>query len=224
MSGTILITGANGSLAIPGVQHLLTHYPQYAVILTVRNTSETDANTKKLRDIISQHPKANTSIRTLDFSNLSEVHAFANTLAADVANGTLPPLAGIICNAFYWNLVSGAELTTDGYEKTFQVNHIAQAALVLHLIGSFGSGGGRVVLLASDAHLPGKNGLEKYPPAIPEDLELLVKPGPDKPVDNFGHGFHRYAVSKLAIVMWMYALNQHLEQVCVNDINLYSLF
>lgn len=69
------------------------------------------------------------------------------------------------------------------------------------------------MLFSSDSHWPGKNGMAKYPPAIPDDLDLLVKPAADEPVDCFGRGFLRYANSKLAIVMWMYTLNRALEKV-----------
>lgn len=211
MAGTIIITGANGSLAIPAVQHLLTKYPTYTALLTVRNTSDTDLNTKRLRETVMQHPQANWSIRKLDLADLSAVHDFADTVAAEITDGKLPPLASIVCNAYYWNLVDDAEVTVDRYEKTFQVNHLAHAALVLRLLGSFESSGGRVVLLSSDSHWPGKNSLEKYPPAIPDDLNLLVEPG-NESSDKFGHGFQRYAISKLVIVMWMYALNNHLAK------------
>lgn len=214
MAGTIIITGANGSLAIPAVQHLLANYPNYALVLTVRNTLDADANTKRLRDLLKQYPDADSSIRELDLTKLSAVHDFATTVAAEIDNGKLPPLASIICNAYYWNLVGHVETTVDGYEKTFQVNYLAHAALVLRLLGSFGPNGGRVVLFSSDAHWPGKNSLEKYPPAIPNDLQQLVKPAADDPPDNFGRGFQRYAVSKLAAVMWMYVLNRYLEKVC----------
>lgn len=216
MAGTIFITGANSSLAIPAVQHLLTKYPDYTTVLAVRNTSDTDVNTKRLRNTISQYPNAKSSIRQLDLSDLPAVHDFASAMAAEIADGKLPPLASIVCNAYYWNLAGDAEVTGDGYEKTFQVNHLAHVALILRLLGRFGSEGGRVVLLATDAHWAGKNGLEKYPPSIPDDLELLVKPVPDKPSENFGRGFQRYAVSKLAVIMWMYALNRYLEKVCIN--------
>ena len=213
MAGTIIISGANSSLAIPAVQHLLTSYPHYAAILTVRNASDTDANTRKLRDTVAQYSNTKTSIRQLDLANLSAVHDFASAVTAEIADGRIPPLASIICNAYYWNLAGDAQVTGDGYEKSFQVTHLAHVALVLRCLGSFGSDGGRVVLLSSDAHWPGKNSLEKYPPAIPDDLELLVRPAPDKSTDNFGRGFQKYAVSKLAVVMWMYALNRYLEKV-----------
>jgi NAD(P)-dependent dehydrogenase (short-subunit alcohol dehydrogenase family) len=218
-TGTILITGANGSLAVPAVKYLLSKSATYTCILTVRNTSDNDVNTKRLRETLPQYQGAGSriSIRQLDLSNLSAVHEFARTIASEVANGKLPPLAGIVCNAFYWNLTGDAELTGDGYDKSVQVNHIAHAALVLRLLGSFGAQGGRIVLFSSDAHWPGKNGLEKYPPAMPDDLELLVKPVPDSPPDNMGRGFQRYAVSKLAVTMWMYALNRYLQKACLSS-------
>lgn len=97
------------------------------------------------------------------------------------------------------------------------MNHIAHVALVLQLVGSFGPDGGRVVLFSSDAHWPGKNGLEKYPPTIPEDLELLIKPEADVTKEKEGLAFQRYANSKLAITSWMYALNQRLENVSVQS-------
>lgn len=191
MVGTIVIPGANSSVAIPAVQHLLIRYPDYAAILTVRNTSDTDVNTKKLRDAISQYPDAKASIRQLELSDLSAVHGFASTIAAESADGTLPRLVSIVCNAYYWNLAGEVEVTGDGYEKNFQVTHLAHVALILRLLGRFGSEGGHLVLLATDAHWSGKNGLEKYPPVIPDDLELLVKPAPDKPSENFGHALSK---------------------------------
>ncbi|KAL9012086.1 MAG: hypothetical protein Q9173_003122 [Seirophora scorigena] len=212
MAGTIVFTAANSSLAIPAVEHLLKNYPNYTAVLTVRNAADTDVNTQRLRATIAKYPGANTFIHELDLADLSAVHAFADRIADQILQGSLPPLTSLICNAYHWNLSSALETTGDGYEKSFQVIHVAHAALVLRLLGNFGPGGGRVVLFSSDAHWPGKNGLEKYPPVIPNDLELLVKPHADAPPpDNFGRGFQRYASSKLAVVMWMYALNRYLE-------------
>ncbi|TVY17686.1 Retinol dehydrogenase 14 [Lachnellula arida] len=224
MAGTVLITGANGSLAIPAVAHLLRNYAGFTLILTVRNPADSDVNTIRLRQTIAQFPNAKASIHQLDLANLSTVREFSGQVALDVTNGKYPPLSAIICNAYYWNLLGNIELTGDGYEKTLQastleplslstlgVNHIAHVALVLRLVGSFGPDGGRVVLFSSDAHWPGKNGLEKYPPTIPEDLELLIKPKADATKEKEGLAFQRYANSKLAITSWMYALNQRLE-------------
>lgn len=220
MSRSILITGANGSLAIPAVEHLLASYPEVTAILTVRNTdSSQDANTKRLEETIARHPgaAARVSIHALDLASLASVNSFCETISSQIKAGKLPPLTSIVCNAYHWNLISNPELTTDGYEKTMQVNHLSHAALVLRLLGSFAPDeGGRVVLLSSDAHWPGKNMFEKYPPAIPspEDMGELVKDTVfDNGRDKAGRGFQRYAISKLAITMWMYALNSRLEKV-----------
>lgn len=215
MSGTIIITGANGSLAIPTIQQLLTKYPDYYLVLTVRSVHTIPG----LEALIPDYEARSVSFRALDLADLAGVHSFASTIAADICAGELPPLVGIVCNAYYWNLRSESELTTNSYERTFQVNHIAHAALVLRLLGLFDTAkGGRIVLFSSDAHWPGKNGLQKYPPAIPDEegLDALVRLPSDTPPDPMGRGFQQYANSKLAIVMWAYALNRHLERVCLH--------
>ncbi|CAJ2510338.1 Uu.00g050410.m01.CDS01 [Anthostomella pinea] len=210
MAGTIIITGANGSLAGNTVQHLLTNTPDNTLVLTVRNTSDEDPNTKKLRATIAKFPNAKVSIRQLDLANLTAVHEFADTVAAEAADKKLPSLAAIVCNAYYWNMVRDPELSDEGYEKSIHINHISHAALVLRLLGSFGPEGGRVVLFTSDAHEDGKNGLQKYPPALPDGLDALLKAVPES--DKQGRGFLNYANSKLAILMWTYALNRYLEK------------
>lgn len=210
MAGTIIITGANGSIAVHTVQHLLTKAPDNTLILAVRNISDSDPNTKRLREIVGRFPNSKAWIRSLDLSTLKDVHDFADAVTAEAVRGMLPPLVAIICNAFHWNMIADPEMTEDGFEKTFQINHISHSALVLRLLGNFGPGGGRVVLFTSDSHYPGCNGLEKYSPGLPDDIDKLVEAGPV--IDQQGRGFQNYANSKLAILMWTYALNRYLEK------------
>ncbi|KAI1458165.1 NAD(P)-binding protein [Annulohypoxylon moriforme] len=210
MAGSVLITGANGTLALPAVDHLLKNYPEYTAILTVRDASEADPNTQKLREIISRYSEAKASIQQLDLSTISNVHDFASKVSEDIAAKRTPPLKTIVCNACYWNLVGDPELTGDGYDKTFQVNHISHVALVLRLLDRFAPDGGRIVMFSSEAHEPGRALLEKFPPTIPDDLDLLAKPAPHE--DKRGAGFHRYGSSKLATTAWTHALNRYLEK------------
>lgn len=215
MAGTILITGANGSLALHAVRHLLANASEYSLVLTVRDASDEDPNTKALRAVLAQHPQqTHASIRQLDFSRLVSVHEFAHNIANEISKGELPPLVSIVCNAYYWNLSGPLETTADGFEKTIQVTHLAHVALVLRLLGSFHPHeAGRIVHFSSDAIFPGTNGLEKIPPAIPGNLDLLAHPPPDEKNDNWAHGFLRYANTKLVVVMWIHALNRRLEKV-----------
>jgi NAD(P)-dependent dehydrogenase (short-subunit alcohol dehydrogenase family) len=121
MAGTVIITGANGSLAIPAVAHLLRHYPDTMLILTVRNITDSDPNTLKLRRTIAEFPNAKTCIKLLDLALLRSVHEFTQQIASAITASTYPSLSAIICNAYYWNLVGDLEFTDDGFEKSFQV-------------------------------------------------------------------------------------------------------
>lgn len=213
MTGTILLTGANGSLALAAVRYSLTYHPDYTLLLTVRNTSEKDENTDTLRELLAEHPENRGIIRQLDLGQLNSVADFARNVAAEVSTRQLPPLTSIICNAFFWNLNKPMDFTGDGFEKTIQIIHLAHASLVLHLLNSFHPQKGRIVLLSTDGVFPGKNSLEKLPPGMPDDLDSLVHPRPDESNDHLGHGFRRYANAKLAVVIWAEELNRRLERV-----------
>ncbi|TEY52431.1 hypothetical protein BOTCAL_0258g00010 [Botryotinia calthae] len=208
--GTVLLTGANSSLAIPSIEYLLTKYPNYTAVLTVRNPS--DENTQRLREILSNFPEDRSTIHTLDLGSFAAVESFAGVIEADITAGRLPPLAAIICNAFTWSISDGLKFTSDGYESSMAVNHLAHLAIVLRLLGSFRPDGGKIVILGSDSHYPGKSGLEMFPPNLPEDLELLVHPAPDKSGEEVGRGFQRYGLSKAAAIMGMYQLNKRLSK------------
>ncbi|KAL1852446.1 hypothetical protein Daus18300_012205 [Diaporthe australafricana] len=218
MAGTILITGANGSLAIHVVRHLLKNAPDHTLLLTVRDTSDGDQNTCALRDVVAKRSQqTQVSIRQLNHSHLASVHKFSQDVSKEIADGDLPLLVSIVCNAYYWNLSRPLEKTDDGFEKTIQVAHLAHVALVLRLLSSFHpQQAGRIVQFSTDAIFPGKNGLEKIPPAIPADMELLAHPPPDPKNDTWAHGFQRYANAKLAAVMWIHALNRRLEKARQN--------
>lgn len=209
--GTIIFTGANSSLGFHAVEHILKKYGTYTAVLTVRDASSNDKNTNKLRNILLQYPNVSASIHEVDLANLSSVRTFADTITAGVDSQKHPPIASIVCNAYYWNLVADSEITLDGFDKTFQVNHIAHAALLLRLLGSFGKTAGRIIHISSDSHWPGKNGMDVYPPSIPDDLSLLLSPPTDE--DKNGRGYQRYATSKLVLTTWVHALNSHLQKV-----------
>ncbi|KAI8622889.1 hypothetical protein F5Y19DRAFT_483679 [Xylariaceae sp. FL1651] len=211
--GTVLLTGANGSVGVPATEHLLKTSPELTLILTVRQT--TDKNTAKLQDMIAKYPNAKAFIHPLDLADLSAVHNFADKISSSVASGELPHVQAIICSAMHWNLISNPEITIDGYDKTFQVGHIAHVALVLRLLGSFDcSIGGRVVLMSSQNHYPGKSPMEKIPPNIPSDMTILVHTSPSNgsKMDHNARGYEVYSNMKLVAVAWMHAFNKYLER------------
>jgi NAD(P)-dependent dehydrogenase (short-subunit alcohol dehydrogenase family) len=212
MEGCVLITGANSSLAIPAVDHLLSNYPNLTAVLTVRNLGTTDANTQRLREVLSMYPTQKAHLHSLDLASLPQVATFSKEIAHEISAGRLPPFVSIICNAFAWSISGGLKYSHDGYELSMAVNHLAHLSLVMRLLGSF-SETGRITFLASDTHYPGKSPLQKFPPVLPDDLDLLIRPPSEKQGEEIGRGFQRYGVSKLAIITVMYELNRRLAQV-----------
>ncbi|KAH8647545.1 putative short-chain dehydrogenase [Tricladium varicosporioides] len=209
MGGTIILTGANGSLGIHAAEQLLKAHPEFTTIFTVRNDTDSDTNTQNLRKVIARYPDAKAFIHQVDFAYLSAVHEFASKISSAIVAREYPPLQSIICNAAYWNLILDSELTIDGYDKTLQINHISHVALVLRLIGSFADEG-RIVLLSSVGHYRKPNLMTSHLPEIPDNIGLLNHPPPDN--DKKGRGFQRYANSKLVITTWMYPLDRYLQQ------------
>ncbi|KAI1398975.1 putative short-chain dehydrogenase [Hypoxylon fuscum] len=210
MTGTIILTGANGSVGLYAAEHLLKTYPQYTAIFTVRSAAHRDVNTKSLREVVSQHPEVQASIHEVDLSRLSDVHEFASSVSTAITAGQYPPLKSIICNAYYWNLVTDPELTVDGYEKGFQINHIAHVALVLRLVSQFAPDGGRIELLSSITHYCRPTQSSPYAAEMPDDLNQLIHPPCYK--DKQARGFQRYGISKLTITTWLYPLNRYLQE------------
>lgn len=214
MGGTVLLTGANGSLGVYMVNYLLQQYPDLTLVLTVRNDSDQDISTVELRRILSQYSNATAIVRKLDLSSLDEVAAFSKSLQTDIDAGKMPRLKSIICNAMSWKLSGGPAYSKDGYEMTIAVNHLAHFALSLRLLGSMDLQHGRIVFLGSEAHWPVRAAFSKgFPTHVPEDMNLLVHPHPDEKSQEMGRGFQRYGTSKLVITMVMYELSRRLKQV-----------
>ncbi|TGO89454.1 hypothetical protein BPOR_0108g00010 [Botrytis porri] len=150
--GIVLVTCAHSSLTLPSIEHLLTRYPKYTAVLTVRNTS--DENTQRLRKILSDCPEDRSIIDTLDLGSLAAVESYAGVINADIDAGRLPPLAAIICNAFTWCISDGLKFTSDDYESFMAVNHLTRLSIVLRLLSSFRPDGGKIVIPGSDSRYP----------------------------------------------------------------------
>ncbi|KAF1829180.1 short chain dehydrogenase/reductase SDR [Decorospora gaudefroyi] len=212
MAGSILITGSNGSLALPAVKYLLEAYPSFTLLLTVRDDSPQDINTTELRRLLAHHPHASASILKLDLSSLANVHKFSDALLSEIQAGSLPRLRAIICNAMSWSLSGPAKYSKEGYELSTAINHLAHFSLCLRLLRGMDRMRGRIVFVGSAAHWPDRARLSRgFPTQIPKELELLVHPQPDAEGEEMGRGFQRYGTSKLVAVMVMYEFNNRLR-------------
>jgi NAD(P)-dependent dehydrogenase (short-subunit alcohol dehydrogenase family) len=218
MPGTVIVTGANGSLGLGFVESFLALYPQHTLIATVRNPRpEEDPNTAKLMHLIAKHPEARVLVEVLDLGQLAKVRSFAESVAQRVSSAALPPVSAIVCNAATLSLEAGVKFTSDGYEATFQVSHLSHYLLVLKLLGSMDPESGRVVFIGSITHYPEKaNPFTSLLPEFPKNIDELVRPLPDKPGLVHDRGFQRYGTAKLANVTFVNDLNKRLLAVSWN--------
>ncbi|CAN9259790.1 unnamed protein product [Alternaria sp. RS040] len=106
MTGTVLITGSNGSLALPA-------YSSFNLVLTVRDDFEEDVNSTKLRLLVEQHTDVQVSIRQLGLSSLENVRIFSKALLLEIESKKLPLIRTIICSAMTWNLAGGPQYFKD---------------------------------------------------------------------------------------------------------------
>ncbi|KAJ5332783.1 Short-chain dehydrogenase/reductase SDR [Penicillium brevicompactum] len=216
MEGTIVITGATGSLALQAIQQIISMYPSISIIATARDpkASPKSPYLLQLEETRSHHGASKFLIEYLDLSSIPEVRAFTSKIVGLVDSQELPPIKAIFCNAFTWSL-DGLRFSSDRMESTFQVNHLAHFLLVLRLLQSMDHELGRIVMFSSEVHDPENiNPLSKLGAKLPtnENLDQLIKPGPDRIGSEHDMGWRRYANSKLANVMFMQSLNKRLQK------------
>jgi len=106
--------------------------------------------------------------------------------------------------------VSGTELTEDGVEMTFGVNHLGHFALVQGLLGELAHPA-RILVVSSGTHDPSRH--TGMPDPLYTSAADLAHPRAEQSAD----GRRRYTTSKLCNVLFGYELNRRLgDGVTVN--------
>lgn len=178
---TVLITGATGGIGFATARELASR--GYEVILHGRNRQKTEA----ARDqILAEQPAAKLKIVMADLGQLNEVRRLGEEVRI-----LAPTLDVLINNAGIWN--SKQELTAEGIEKVFVVNHLAYFLLSHLLLPSLRNApdNGRIVCVASDSHKQIKG-------MFFDNINL----------DGNYHGLRSYAQSKLANVLFCYEFDR----------------
>ncbi|KAK3893433.1 hypothetical protein Pcinc_002756 [Petrolisthes cinctipes] len=140
LSGKVaVVTGANCGVGYETVRSLAYH--GCTVILACRDVRKGEAAVAQLQ---SQRPSASCHVMHLDLASLASVRTFAHTLT----------LRFRVCNILILNagvLASQHSLTEDGYERTWQVNHLSQLYLALLLAPSLTTSA-RIIFVSCEAH------------------------------------------------------------------------
>lgn len=156
---TIIITGASDGIGAASARQLkkLGHH----VILVGRSQTKTEAIAQELQ----------TPYHLVDFTKLNDVRRLANELQQYDRIDVLANNAG--------GIMGHRELTEDGFEKTFQVNHLGPFLLTTLLLNKLMESKASVIQTASlAANLLGRN----------FDIEDLNNEKNYSPDSAYGHG------------------------------------
>ena len=138
---TVLVTGANSGLGFVTARRLAELGAE--VVLVCRNAEKGAA---ALDRITAAANGAAPTLLLADLSAQSEIHALADRVRAE-----FPRLDVLVNNA--GAVVDHRELTVDGVERTFAVNHLAPFLLTNLLLTPLrATPAGRVVTVTSEAH------------------------------------------------------------------------
>lgn len=137
----VVITGATSGIGQVAAEKLASMGAR--IVQIARNRERGEAAMKRLRDVA---PKAAHSIYYADLSRLSEMKRVASEIAA-----AEPRIDVLINNA--GAMFGSRQLTEDGLERTFALNHVSYFVLTHGLKARLlASAPARVVNTASDAH------------------------------------------------------------------------
>jgi NAD(P)-dependent dehydrogenase (short-subunit alcohol dehydrogenase family) len=178
---TIFITGANTGLGFEAAKSLAGKGAR--VLIGCRSKVKAEQALEKIR---AKHPAADVAVIELDLGNLASVKKAAAAVAKEPQLDILINNAGIMIPPY--------ELTEDGFESQFGVNHLGPFALTGLLLDKLRENPkARIVSTSSIAHKRGKIHFDDI---------------------NAEHGYNamvRYSQSKLANLYFAYELQRRLE-------------
>jgi light-dependent protochlorophyllide reductase len=190
---TAVITGASTGLGLECARALLANDASWHVVLAVRDPA-------RGADAVAQLGEpGRCTIFEMDLASLRSVRGFVQSLRA----AELPPVHALVCNAGV-QVVSGAEVTDDGVEMTFGVNHLGHFALVQGLLDHLVRPA-RIVVVSSGTHDPAKHtGMPS--PRYTTATDVARPEG-----GTAAEGRRRYTTSKLCNVLFAYELDRRLS-------------
>jgi NAD(P)-dependent dehydrogenase (short-subunit alcohol dehydrogenase family) len=185
---TILITGGTNGLGFEAAKKLAHECPDRQIVIASRT------NNQSADKINSQTGQKNVIFKALDQSDLNNVRAFARSFSG-------PPISAILLNA-------GLQFPTgfghlNGVERTFMINHVG-GSLLFHLLASHLTRDARIVITSSGVHDP-ETAMGMPPPQWSTAEEMA------RPSETSKDGRIWYTNSKLANMLWAYALDRRIK-------------
>ena len=131
-NATVLITGPTAGIGV----HTAVALASFAgrVVLAARNEAKAEALIAKIRSCLPQSSTVQLTFLPLDLTSLESVTACASRFLELQASERWPPLKALVLNAGVYTFSGRYESSSDGYERTFAVNHLAHFLLLMKLM------------------------------------------------------------------------------------------
>jgi NAD(P)-dependent dehydrogenase (short-subunit alcohol dehydrogenase family) len=152
----VLITGGNTGLGLESGKRLAASGA--TVILTTRSVAKGQQAVREVQEYLNEQGVENSHVQyvTLDLCDLQQVKDFPNTLSSvlskDQSIDVLMNNAGVMA-------IPDRQLTKDGYERTFQTNHLGHFVLTAKLASRLANDA-RIVNVSSEAWQFAPKGIE----------------------------------------------------------------
>jgi NAD(P)-dependent dehydrogenase (short-subunit alcohol dehydrogenase family) len=141
MNGTVVITGASSGIGEITAHELASRGAR--IVMVVRNR---DKGQRVIDEIVRKHPEAQLELAIADLYSLAEVRRVGAELRA-----RFPKIDVLVNNAGL--IHDKRELTVDGFERTFALNHLAAFQLTYELREPLAAAApSRIVTVASGGH------------------------------------------------------------------------
>ncbi|KAI1413210.1 NAD(P)-binding protein [Hypoxylon sp. FL1857] len=225
LEGTIVLTGANGSLGSCIAAKIASSRDlagRYHGIYAVRDSSSAPALLRALqpKQDSTSHPH---DVISLNLEQLESVRKVATNINNRVSKGEIPTIRTLVLNAGY--LEHEQQTWVDGgLDATWTVNYLSQWLLTLMLLQSMDRENGRVVVLGSHVHDPydefntgvmgGYYVDDKWKNFLTDSTEPIAKGtwSSSQEDPSWQGGLRRYGASKLCLVMMIGELQQRLNE------------
>jgi len=205
---TVVITGATSGIGQVAAESLAAMGAR--IVQVARSRERGDAAMKRLRDIA---PTVAHSIHYADLSRISEMKRVASEIAAAEARVDV-----LINNA--GAMFSSRQVTADGLERTFALNHLSYFVLTQGLKERLiASAPARVVNTASDAHEPAKLDFDDL-----QSEKVYARKSIGQWFRYGGPGFYVYGRSKLCNILFTRELARQLAGTGVTANSLHPGF
>ncbi|GFZ50567.1 hypothetical protein JCM24511_08324 [Saitozyma sp. JCM 24511] len=191
-TSTVLVTGASTGLGYAAAVQIATSHPELQIVVCSRSTPDTADK------INAATGRSNVVWLKLDLSSHANTRAFVK----DYRSRNFPPISAMLLNAAL-QVTNKPVRSPDGLELMFAITHVNHA-LLFFLLKDQLTPDANIAITASSTHDPAYR--SPGPPTY-TDAESAAHPD-DSTLKTWGHGLSRYANSKLANVLWAYALSE----------------